>query len=583
MSRCTIALLFLTLPLLVSAQEKKRADATKLKEAGYTNKQIEGFTVMVSDETVKQNDESNLERKPLDALAVEIQMLAKVCPSKILGSLRKVPIWIEWNQIETFTNGREGAPIAVYYGGHQSSRLRPGMSPHKANSVTILRMSRLAEAHQPKKEIGSCILLHEMAHAVHMEILGEDHAGIKAAYKQAMERKLLDPVMYAATNEKEFFAELTLAYFDQLIYIPRTRAELKKHDPVTFRLMEGIWGKAPVAAGIVPQIKAGPEAPPLAKAPLGTQLQGTPITAESLQGCPVVLVYWMCQSPSCMLCLPKVSSWDAEMGELGLKTIAIHLTGQLKADVLAAARSRQLGVPVFEAPARKGEVINDPKELPVAMVYDQEGVCIFRGAALEADTALRQVVGYALLAKSGIEVPSGALAGVVQALRAGKPAFAQLSRLYALSRSDDAAVQEQAKALIDALTEGPRRNLEEAEQLAESNPVEAFVKIERLTTTLKDTPLGTQAATLVAKLKQTKAVAAELKARPDLAKVKKLDADLSSRAGSFNPLLPDFQSKNAATIKQLGDAVQQMKKTHANTKAMEEALDIASKYGAQVR
>jgi hypothetical protein len=33
-----------------------------------------------------------------------------------------------------------------------------------------------------------------------------------------MERKLLDERSYAATNELEFFAEMTCAYYDQLDY-----------------------------------------------------------------------------------------------------------------------------------------------------------------------------------------------------------------------------------------------------------------------------------------------------------------------------------------------------------------------------
>ena len=202
---------------------------------------------------------------------------------------------------------------------------------------------------------------------------------------------------------------------------------------------------------------------------------------------------------------------------------------------------------------------------------------------MDAEMPARQVVAEFLISKAGIEKPSSGLVPVIEALRAGKPAMAQLAKLSALTRSNEALVKDQAKALLDVIAEGPRQTLAEATDLAESNPVEAYLKVERLTTAFKDTPLGMQASTLVAKLKQNKAVADEVKARADLSKVKKLDTDLSSRAGSFNPTATEFQSKNAAAIKQLTDAVQQMKKSHPNAKATEEALAIAARYGIQLR
>src|SRR5207253_74900 len=132
-----------------------------------------------------------------------------------------VAIWVEWNEEAKLSSGRAGNALAVYYGGHQAALLAKGMNPLKAKNVTILRMKSLTLQHQPKKESGRCVVLHEIAHAVHDQVLSNDNLNIKAAYKQAMERKLLDKEAYAATNEREFFAEMTCAYYDQLDYYPR--------------------------------------------------------------------------------------------------------------------------------------------------------------------------------------------------------------------------------------------------------------------------------------------------------------------------------------------------------------------------
>lgn len=92
-----------------------------------------------------------------------------------------------------------------------------------------------------------------MAHAVHQLFVlgGYSNPYVKLAYQQAMDRHLYDNVpgssgqmgrAYAATNEKEYFAELTCAYFDRCGYFPFTRDELKKHDAVGYELMERLWG-----------------------------------------------------------------------------------------------------------------------------------------------------------------------------------------------------------------------------------------------------------------------------------------------------------------------------------------------------
>jgi hypothetical protein len=96
------------------------------------------------------------------------------------------------------------------------------------------------------------MVLHELAHGYHHLVLGVKHGGIEAAYKQAVDRKLYESVeyvnggkqkAYAMTDSKEYYAELSEAYFGKNDYFPYTRTELAKHDPVGYRLMESTWGK----------------------------------------------------------------------------------------------------------------------------------------------------------------------------------------------------------------------------------------------------------------------------------------------------------------------------------------------------
>ena len=96
------------------------------------------------------------------------------------------------------------------------------------------------------------VILHELAHSFHDQVLGFDDKEILQAYQKSEDEGLYKRVLlfngkksahYARTNHKEFFAEMTEAYLGVNDFFPFVRAELLEHDPDTFALMEKIWGK----------------------------------------------------------------------------------------------------------------------------------------------------------------------------------------------------------------------------------------------------------------------------------------------------------------------------------------------------
>src|SRR5262249_57497084 len=114
----------------------------------------------------------------------------------------------------------------------------------KGNGVTILKVKSVTKEDQPKTDSGRCVTLHELAHAFQHHVVG-DNPLVKQTYKQAMERKLYDPELYVATNDREYFAELSCAYLDRLDYFPRNREELKKLDPNRHQMMGKAWAQLP--------------------------------------------------------------------------------------------------------------------------------------------------------------------------------------------------------------------------------------------------------------------------------------------------------------------------------------------------
>ena len=123
-------------------------------------------------------------------------------------------------------------------------------SPSKARGVELSNCRNfLAWTHaQP------WMVLHELAHAYHDQVLGFDHAGVKACYDEAMRDKRYESVLhingrkqrhYACNNPQEYFAEMSEAYFGTNDFYPFTQAELKEAEPETFALLREIWGPTP--------------------------------------------------------------------------------------------------------------------------------------------------------------------------------------------------------------------------------------------------------------------------------------------------------------------------------------------------
>lgn len=96
------------------------------------------------------------------------------------------------------------------------------------------------------------MILHELAHAYHDQFLDFEEPRVKAAFDRYKaggqgEKTLLHNGQrvkhYALTNHKEFFAEMTEAYFGVNDFFPFTRAELIESEPQLYELLKTIWSK----------------------------------------------------------------------------------------------------------------------------------------------------------------------------------------------------------------------------------------------------------------------------------------------------------------------------------------------------
>jgi Mlc titration factor MtfA (ptsG expression regulator) len=139
------------------------------------------------------------------------------------------------------------APGAEYHPSKQWLA-EHGYNPDKARCVEIGNAKRFIEWSRTQPSM----VLHELAHAYHDQVLGFRDAPIREAFKKAKESGRYESVKrnngrteraYALSDPQEYFAEATEAFFGTNDFFPFVRAELKEHDPELFAILENVWNK----------------------------------------------------------------------------------------------------------------------------------------------------------------------------------------------------------------------------------------------------------------------------------------------------------------------------------------------------
>ncbi len=548
---------------------------------GYKKSDLRGFTLYLSDEVMEENEKTTLKRTPLEALERELIIVESVIPVDKLKGIKAVPIWVEWNETLAMSNGRGGSAVAVFSGGFQQNVFAEAKKEVKGKSVTILKLKSLTAEHQPLTDSGRCVTLHELAHAFHHFTVGDENVLVKNTYKQAMERKLYDPALYVATNEHEYFAEITCAYLDRMEAFPRTRAELKKHDPKAFEMMEKLWGKPPERKDAAAKGPALPSPDGDGKFPLDLAIKnlrfGTPASGElpdakEREGRPILLVLWSPGDPRMPQMLQKLNAAYTELKDFGLIVVGGYQSDAPAEAVKAIAASRAIEFPLCPE-ARIGQT--ESFRLPHAVLYDQEGKNVFRGDPLDGEVYARAAVNKGILTKTGKESWAKGVKPAVDLLEQGAGIPAVLAKLNAVSETLSADAKADWALLRDTLIEGAKKQVAAAEAMMKDDPVSAWLALERVAAGYKSTPAAKAANDLIVKARSNPKVALEVRARVALDPIKKIDTQLSGKELSFDPRQPEFRGNNAALLKQLGDGVEKLKKQFPDARATAEAVKMA--------
>ena len=204
-------------------------------ESTYSDIDLLGWKVKVSDALWKRD--STLAKQTISLLINKLKDIYSVVPEPALSDIKQITIWIDNDS--PHDRAMQYHPSRQWLSEH-------GYNPEKAKCVEISHPNLFISWAQKQP----WMVLHELAHGYHDLVLGYQDSSILYAYRNALSRKMYKHIRrndgtnqdaYALSNEKEYFAELSEAYFGENDFFPFNREELAKYDTIGYSAIRRAW------------------------------------------------------------------------------------------------------------------------------------------------------------------------------------------------------------------------------------------------------------------------------------------------------------------------------------------------------
>ncbi len=208
----------------------------------HTDQKIEGWTIRV-DNRLLANESAAQGGRALKLLNARLIAISTIVPEPALTKLRSITIQLDLDYADLKPMQYHPGADWLKENGYRETLAKCVHIPAVAGFLSPFENHRMP-----------WVILHELSHAYHDQILGFDHPVIIAAWKKFRDSGKYTSVLtspgplrehYGLTNEKEFFAEMTETYFGSNDFYPFVAGELKKEEPEIFALMAEIWGPLP--------------------------------------------------------------------------------------------------------------------------------------------------------------------------------------------------------------------------------------------------------------------------------------------------------------------------------------------------
>jgi len=234
--------LFLIIAVAVLAQvapaRVKKGDVPSPPTSDYAVKDMLGWTVYVQKPLLAETNDVG--ETALRLLENHLFRISMAVPGPAMTELRKIKIWLH------------------HKGKGNVCQYHPARGWLKANGFNT-DMTRCVDLGDADRFVRSCrhqpmVVLHELAHGYHDQAWGWGPKEWVAAYEAAKASGKYDKVLihngrrgraYAMTDRKEYFSEVSEAYFGTNDMYPFVRAELREHDPDAVKLLEKLWAGPP--------------------------------------------------------------------------------------------------------------------------------------------------------------------------------------------------------------------------------------------------------------------------------------------------------------------------------------------------
>jgi len=229
-----------------------RHDSTDTHELYYGG----GFDIVIPKEFIDERPDDA--RAALETLSDRLEAASAVIPADRLRKLTDVRFLIEWKPAHAKLAPTLAHYLLLDWGADWDNRYAG-----KGGSVEVLAERALIGTSGARiTKTLPYWALHELAHAYHDRVVVDIKEKVRKAYRNAMDRGLYANVItrypqdglynpfplsskgraYAATNEWEYFAELSVAYLAWNPTFPHTQKDLNGYDPDGYQLMVDAWG-----------------------------------------------------------------------------------------------------------------------------------------------------------------------------------------------------------------------------------------------------------------------------------------------------------------------------------------------------
>lgn len=223
------------MPDSVQEESSSRTLEEPTATVDYVVRDMRGWTIRINP-AVAADDRTLLEAT-LEELDHQLYAISRVVPPKALARLKTIEIWVELDMHMT---------ACMCYHVSRDWLIPNGYNADKEGSVEIGNARAFLEWTRTQP----WMVLHELAHGYHDQVHGYDDVSIIDGWNRMKTSGLYEEVghisgtprrHYALTNQMEWFAETTEAYFGTNDFHPYVRSELMTIDPQGFALMKTIW------------------------------------------------------------------------------------------------------------------------------------------------------------------------------------------------------------------------------------------------------------------------------------------------------------------------------------------------------